>query len=60
MFEAHDALMCIGQKTYVNDLNRLKNKAKCKNKNISLSEKVSFFSNFKYNFLFLVNLIKLL
>ena len=22
MFEAHDALMCIGQKTYVNDLNR--------------------------------------
>jgi len=24
MYEAHDALMCIGQKTYVNDLNRLK------------------------------------
>ena len=24
MYEAHDALMCIGQKTYVNDVNRLK------------------------------------
>ncbi len=24
MFEAHDALMCIGEKTYVNDKNRLK------------------------------------
>ena len=24
MFEAHDALMCIGEKTYVNDTNRLK------------------------------------
>ncbi len=24
MFEAHDALMCIGQKTYVNDVNRSK------------------------------------
>jgi len=24
MFEAHDALMCIGEKTYVNDVNRLK------------------------------------
>ena len=24
MFEAHDALMCIGQKTYVNDINRIK------------------------------------
>ncbi len=24
MFEAHDALMCIGQKTYVNNVNRLK------------------------------------
>ncbi len=24
MFEAHDALMCIGEKTYVNDLNRIK------------------------------------
>ena len=24
MFEAHDALMCIGQKTYVNDSNRIK------------------------------------
>ncbi len=24
MFEAHDALMCIGKKTYVNDINRLK------------------------------------
>jgi len=24
MHEAHDALMCIGQKTYINDLNRLK------------------------------------
>ena len=24
MFEAHDALMCIGQKTYVNDANRIK------------------------------------
>ncbi len=24
MFEAHDALMCIGEKTYVNDLNRTK------------------------------------
>tara|TARA_B100000686_G_scaffold181968_1_gene188976 strand:+ start:33 stop:3443 length:3411 start_codon:yes stop_codon:yes gene_type:complete len=24
MFEAHDALMCIGQKTYVNDSNRLR------------------------------------
>ncbi len=24
MFEAHDALMCIGQKTYVNDVNRIK------------------------------------
>ncbi len=24
MFEAHDALMCIGQKTYVNDINRVK------------------------------------
>ncbi len=24
MFEAHDALMCIGQKTYVNDANRFK------------------------------------
>ena len=24
MFEAHDALMCIGQKTYLNDLNRTK------------------------------------
>ena len=24
MFEAHDALMCIGQKTYVNDTNRVK------------------------------------
>ncbi len=24
MFEAHDALMCIGQKTYVNDTNRIK------------------------------------
>jgi len=24
MFEAHDALMCIGQKTYINDSNRLK------------------------------------
>ena len=24
MFEAHDALMCIGKKTYVNDANRLK------------------------------------
>ena len=37
-----------------------KNKAKCKNKNINRSLKVSFFSRFKYNFLFLVNLIKLL
>ena len=24
MFEAHDALMCIAEKTYVNDANRLK------------------------------------
>ena len=24
MYEAHDALMCIGQKTYVNDANRAK------------------------------------
>ena len=24
MFEAHDALMCIGQKTYVNDTTRIK------------------------------------
>ena len=24
MFEAHDALMCIGQKSYVNDANRIK------------------------------------
>ncbi len=24
MFEAHDALMCIGQKTYINDINRLR------------------------------------
>ncbi len=24
MFEAHDALMCIGQKTYVNDINRIR------------------------------------
>ncbi len=24
MFEAHDALMCIGEKTYVNDINRVK------------------------------------
>lgn len=24
MFEAHDALMCIGQKNYVNDINRIK------------------------------------
>ena len=24
MFEAHDALMCIGEKTYVNDTNRIK------------------------------------
>ena len=24
MFEAHDALMCIGEKTYVNDINRIK------------------------------------
>ena len=24
MFEAHDALMCIGEKTYVNDSNRIK------------------------------------
>ena len=24
MFEAHDALMCIGEKTYVNDSNRTK------------------------------------
>ena len=30
------------------------------NKNINLSEKVSSFSKFIYNFLFLVNLIKLL